>query len=215
MLSVLAALAVLLQADAAPPVALKPSRLLATPDWIRRPTSDDLVRFYPEPAGKHGLSGRAVMSCKVTDDGTLTACGIDSELPRAEGFGEAALRMAPLFRMRPETTEGESVGGGTVQIPIRFVTGGGAERHARLVSAMDCYGHVAHLAEGAPTTPGAWPATVFWSLEVGAAAAAAGLRPSGYEDALAIAHREAAKSRRPDAAQQRDTCLAKAKARKP
>jgi hypothetical protein len=39
------------------------------------------------------------------------------------GFGEAALKLAPKFRMSPRTNAGETVGGGRVRIPITFRIG--------------------------------------------------------------------------------------------
>ena len=36
------------------------------------------------------------------------------------GFGDAAMKMSKLFKMRPQTKDGQPVDGGTVRIPIRF-----------------------------------------------------------------------------------------------
>lgn len=206
MLSVLAALAVLFQAEA---VTLGPAPSVENPYWLQRPGGADMARYYPEQAIKRGLSGRVLIVCGVAADGSLAACRVDSELPQGEKFGEAALRMAPLFKMRATTASGQSVEGGVVRIPLRFVLTPGVERLEKLVAAMTCYGHVAHLADGTPKAPGAWQATLFWSLEVAAASANSGLRPSDYEDALSIAHREARERKSPAPDGERDACLAK------
>lgn len=203
MLSVLAALAVLLQAETPPPSAP------LDPPWLRRPSGDDMARHYPESAIKRGMSGRVVIVCGVTAEGSLTACRVDSELPKAEGFGEAALRMAPLFKLRANDKSGRSVEGGVLRIPLRFVMPPHAERQTKLIAAMTCYGHVANQAERTPTAPGAWQAAVYWSLQTAAAAANAGLRPSDYQDALSIAHREVRERELPTPHGELETCLAK------
>jgi protein TonB len=67
------------------------------------------------------VSGRATISCTVNARGALDGCNIISEDPSDMGFGDAAMRMSKLFRMRPKTTDGQPVDGGTVRIPLRFV----------------------------------------------------------------------------------------------
>jgi hypothetical protein len=47
-------------------------------------------------------------------------CAIASETPAGQGFGGAALAITSIFVMTPMTQDGEPVGGGEVQIPIRF-----------------------------------------------------------------------------------------------
>jgi protein TonB len=66
-------------------------------------------------------NGRAVITCTVTAQGSLTGCQVASEDPPDFGFGQAALKMAHLFKMRPQTADGQPVGGAQVSVPIRFV----------------------------------------------------------------------------------------------
>jgi protein TonB len=48
-------------------------------------------------------------------------CFVTEETPSNYGFGQAALRLAPLFRMRPMTGDGViSTVGASVVIPIGF-----------------------------------------------------------------------------------------------
>lgn len=91
------------------------------PEWLRRPTGDDVARVYPRRALRRGLSGAVVTSCSVTKQGTLAECRTVDEYPTGEGFGDAALKLMPLFLMRLATRDGQPVEGGTVRIPIRFV----------------------------------------------------------------------------------------------
>jgi protein TonB len=44
-----------------------------------------------------------------------------SEDPADYGFGDAALKIAKTFKMKPQTKDGAPVDGGQVRIPIRWV----------------------------------------------------------------------------------------------
>jgi len=95
--------------------------VVTNPDWISRPSGDDVARFYPILAMRVGLSGRAELHCAVSALGMMERCKVGEELPVGLGFGAAAIRMAALFRMRPKTLDGVPVGGSEVNIPIRFL----------------------------------------------------------------------------------------------
>lgn len=102
----------------APPVT-RPS-VITNPDWARRPSGDDIARYYPDRAMRMNVEGRATISCSVTAKGTLENCEIVSEDPADQDFGTAAMRLSKLFKMKPKTADGAPVDGGTVRIPIRF-----------------------------------------------------------------------------------------------
>jgi len=104
---------------APPPEPPRPS-VITNPDWIRRPGAEDYARYYPERASRMGVSGRASISCTVTARGTLEGCSVSGEDPGDQGFGDAAIKMSKLFKMRPQTKDGAPVDGGRVTIPIRF-----------------------------------------------------------------------------------------------
>ncbi|HZK98901.1 MAG TPA: energy transducer TonB, partial [Caulobacteraceae bacterium] len=94
--------------------------VITRPDWLRRPTGDDVNQFYPERAQRMEVSGRASITCVVTASGTLSGCSVSSEEPGDQGFGAAALKMSHLFKMRPQTKDGAPVGGATITVPISF-----------------------------------------------------------------------------------------------
>jgi len=94
--------------------------LITQPDWTRKPTGDDLKRYYPAEAMKAGAEGSAVIDCGVARDGRLRNCAIHAEKPARYRFGEAALKMTPLFQMQPTRVNGKPTAGGHVRIPIRF-----------------------------------------------------------------------------------------------
>ena len=79
-----------------------------------------MARYYPERAQRLEVSGRAELSCQVLASGKLTSCSVVSEDPGDQQFGEAALKLSRLFKMRPMTRDGAPTSGGTVKIPIRF-----------------------------------------------------------------------------------------------
>ena len=111
-------------APPAPP-APEPARpaVITNPDWLRQPSGDDIARYYPSRAQTLGREGRATIRCQVTASGTLTGCSVTSEDPSDMGFGDAAMRMSRLFKMRPKTNDGRPVEGASVTIPIRFRLG--------------------------------------------------------------------------------------------
>ena len=101
--------------DVPPPL----GQAITAPRWIRRPTGGDLASVIPR-AAYAGIDGEAVTSCTVTRNGDLVDCVTVSEAPLGAGFGAAALKLMPRFKMTPMTADGKTVEGGTVRIPIRF-----------------------------------------------------------------------------------------------
>lgn len=73
---------------------------------LRWPTLDERRRAHPPAALRAGRSGRAELSCLIGLDERLSDCRVLSETPAGQGFGEAALRLATAFRVRPPMVEG-------------------------------------------------------------------------------------------------------------
>ncbi len=95
-----------------------PANVIQSPHWIRRPSGNDVASLFPRAAIQKGLSGKATIVCRILVNGRLTACAVVEETPLGMGFGEATVRLAPLFQMAPTTADGKSVEGGTVRIPL-------------------------------------------------------------------------------------------------
>jgi len=95
--------------------------VVTNPEWLRKPDGDDMAHFYPPLAQMFSLSGRAVIDCTVTVQGSLSDCTVGGEKPVGVGFGQAALGLSGLFRMKPQTLDGAPVGGARIRVPIHFV----------------------------------------------------------------------------------------------
>ena len=109
---------------------------LTRPDWVRRPTGDDVARVYPMGAQLRDLNGKAEMTCQVAADGRLHDCKVVSEAPAGFGFGEATLRLARYFQIRPGSTPG-ALEGAQVNIPVQFVITDGATQWVRQLESPE------------------------------------------------------------------------------
>lgn len=205
-------IAILLQAAPATP---RPS-IITNPDWVRRPTGEDLARFYPKAAANLGLGGSATISCAVTELGALDECSVAAEQPTGAGFGEAAIALSSTFKMRPQTRDGVPVRGGTVRIPIRFMMPG--PMYPPVEVAGRCYGLAAATAEVTPTTE-AWKPVLLWQTVVSALMVQQEKRPSQVQavltDAQGVAKKDYARGWKTAPEWERCELLAQAFGRSP
>jgi len=105
----------------APEMLSEGSRLIGKPQWTALPTGQAMIGAYPAAAraAKAGTA-RVQMRCVIAEDGAATACALVSETPEGLGFGEAALSLAPHFRLSIWSDEGLPIVGGQVIIPLRY-----------------------------------------------------------------------------------------------
>jgi hypothetical protein len=103
------------------PDVTKPGWMISNPIWVRRPTGDDMAAFYPAAAHVTGMSGHATITCVATAEGHMSACQVTEERPAGWQFGAAAMKLSPIFRIRPRAPCGGSVAGAKVVIPIGFM----------------------------------------------------------------------------------------------
>lgn len=75
-------------------------QLMAKPMWLGAPRKEDFEHFYPQEAGRRGFSAIVVLSCKARPTGELVGCEAATEGDYAKDFREAALHLAPLYRMK-------------------------------------------------------------------------------------------------------------------
>jgi hypothetical protein len=96
-------------------------RYITAPDWRLKPSADQVIAVYPDKAVKDGIkTGRGTAECVVKADGTLAACQAVAEEPAAEGFGEAAQRLAGYMSIGVWSQDGKAVDGARIRIPFRF-----------------------------------------------------------------------------------------------
>ena len=102
-----------------PGPAIAPAPVITNPVWLSRPGAREFERFYPERARERGRGGRVTLDCIVGASGAI-ACTVARETPEGWGFGAAALKMAPSFRIAPRLEDGRPTEGGTVRVDVAF-----------------------------------------------------------------------------------------------
>ena len=164
------------------PAAAKPSTI-TQPDWLQRPSAEDMANYYPKAAADAHIEGRATLHCRVTETGVLTDCTVTNEQPTDQGFGAAALNLAPKFKMRPMTKDGAPVPGGRINIPIRFQLP--AEPPFPSVAlARRCYAFAAAAAERNPNSQETQLMVLAWRMVLTIRAFPENMKPSEFDQMI-------------------------------
>src|SRR5690606_41616409 len=103
-------LAAIMALAAASGATAQEGRAVSDPDWLAKPSAQELAGAYPELAQMLNLEGRAVLACGVNDLGVLQDCQVRYEIPSGMGFGQAAL--TPTIRLRMSPLPGQYGTGG-------------------------------------------------------------------------------------------------------
>ena len=93
--------------------------VIVQPKWIVPPDPSLVSRYFPDFARRSEQNGRVTLQCAVAASGAVS-CTVLSESPPDFGFGAAALKMVPGFKISPKTVNGTPVDGGVVRVPISF-----------------------------------------------------------------------------------------------
>ncbi len=88
--------------------------------WPEAPDYAAVAAAYPAKAKAAKLGGRATLNCEFNREGRLRNCEVITEEPKHEGFGEAAELLAKAFRAPSKMSDGSSIAGASVQLPVVF-----------------------------------------------------------------------------------------------
>jgi hypothetical protein len=86
----------------------------------RRPTLDDVARYYPERALRDDVEGSAELLCLIDISGQLRPCLVISETPADYTFGLASTRIARTIRTTPKAEDGRVAAGRTTRVKLSF-----------------------------------------------------------------------------------------------
>jgi periplasmic protein TonB len=113
------ALALMMQAAHLP---VPEGKTVMQPDWQRHPSRADLAIYYPNKAQAKNVTGSVTIDCDLTQKGSLSNCRVVAEQPPGWGFGETALKLSKIYKIRPTTAAGVPLDLARiiVRIPLSF-----------------------------------------------------------------------------------------------
>ena len=103
-----------------PCLAEETARPVKASDYRKIPTGNEAGRWYPDRAQRMEVDGKVVLDCRVTREGLLEDCNVKSETPPEYDFARAALKLTPLFKLKPPTRKEKAAGVVRRLIPVSF-----------------------------------------------------------------------------------------------
>ena len=104
----------------APTASTHPGSAQKSPGQLRHDyAAAHALSYYPDKARNAGVEGLANLDCVLDEDGWPTHCVVVSETPANMDFGDAAIKMSPLFHFKPKDLT-KPTEGIHMKFPIRF-----------------------------------------------------------------------------------------------
>ena len=88
--------------------------------WLAPPSGGSNWRDWPAPALRLEISGSATLKCNHDAQGQLSGCKVTEQSRPDKGFGDAALRLARTFRLRPTLSDGSPLTAGEITFKVPF-----------------------------------------------------------------------------------------------
>jgi len=89
------------------------------PLWLSLPSAAQFQAAFPKT--ENGVNHvKVVLLCDVAAGGALSGCTVESEDPPGQGYGAAALALAPDIRIGLLSASGVPLVGAKVRVPIRY-----------------------------------------------------------------------------------------------
>jgi hypothetical protein len=104
---------------------------VGTPKWASLPTAEETAAAFGAVSKTVEGTVRVMLTCTVQAGGTVDGCTVAREEPAGKGVAQAALSLAPHFRLTTWTMEGLPTIGATINIPLRYEGGPPAETPAK------------------------------------------------------------------------------------
>ena len=87
---------------------------------VSGPTEAQIRRVQPRTGLGVRRVGRADLRCRIRLNGQLEGCVIAREFPPGSRLGRAALELAPYFRWRPPTQDGQPLDNSEITVGVEF-----------------------------------------------------------------------------------------------
>ena len=91
-----------------------------SPGERKTPSGGSDWHDWPAPALRLEISGSATLKCNHDDQGQLSGCKVIKESRPLKGFGDAALRLASTFRLKPTLSDGAPLTAGEITFEVPF-----------------------------------------------------------------------------------------------